>query len=84
MRFTPAGVPVVSCVLAYNGEVAEANGMRSVELEIEAIAIGAPSQVLAQVSLGTQAWFSGFIARKRRQSRMLVFHINDIQVVSQI
>lgn len=58
--------------------------MRELEFEVQAIAAGACSRVLEQINLGSQAWFSGFLARKRRHSKMLVFHIVDIQVLSKI
>jgi primosomal replication protein N len=76
-RYTPAGIPVVSAKLHHSSQQMEAGIPRLIELEIPAIAAGEISGRLNQVELGTLFQFSGFLARRNRNSRTLVFHITD-------
>jgi len=78
LRYTPAGIPIVSARLAHSSQQLEAQVTRVVELEISALAIGEISGRLNQLELGQQHQFTGFLARKNRNSKSLVFHITDI------
>jgi hypothetical protein len=40
LRFTPAGVPVIECLIGHQSEQLEAGSPRRVECEIPAIALG--------------------------------------------
>jgi primosomal replication protein N len=46
LRFTPAGVPVVECLIGHQSEQLEAGSPRRVECEIQAIALGSTAQWL--------------------------------------
>ena len=82
IRFTPAGLPVIYCQLDYVGEVMEVERPRKIQMSVEAVAIGPVHQVLAQMDLGAQAVFTGFMAPKTIRNPRLVFHINHIQLQS--
>ncbi|WP_423196932.1 MULTISPECIES: primosomal replication protein N [unclassified Cupriavidus] len=75
LRYTPAGVPVVNCILQHAGEVLEAATPRQVEFAIAALGIGPVGQKLERLPLGTLLDCEGFLARKHRNSKTLVFHI---------
>lgn len=75
LRYTPAGVPVVNCLLQYGGEVVEAQTPRQVEFAIAAMGIGPVGKVLERTPLGALLDCEGFLARKHRNSKALVFHI---------
>ncbi|GJG95646.1 primosomal replication protein N [Cupriavidus pauculus] len=75
LRYTPAGVPVVNCILQHGGEVTEAETPRQVEFAIVAMGIGPIGQRLERTPLGTLLDCEGFLARKHRNSKTLVFHI---------
>ncbi|WP_427310005.1 primosomal replication protein N [Cupriavidus sp. H39] len=75
LRYTPAGVPVVNCILQYSGEAVEANTPRQVEFAIAAMGIGQVGQRLERLPLGTLLDCEGFLTRKHRNSKALVFHI---------
>ncbi|TWG79637.1 restart primosome assembly protein PriB [Cupriavidus gilardii J11] len=75
LRYTPAGIPVVNCILQYGGEVVEAQTPRQVEFAIAAMGVGAIGQKLERTPLGTLLDCEGFLARKHRNSKALVFHI---------
>jgi primosomal replication protein N len=77
LRYTPAGIPIVSGKLLHTSKQAEAGVERLVELEIAAIAAGEISGRFNQAELGATFEFTGFLARKNRNSKTLVFHITD-------
>lgn len=75
LRYTPAGIPVVNCILQHAGEVIEANTPRQIEFLIAAVAMGVMGQELDRMALGTVMEWQGFMARRHRNSKALVFHI---------
>lgn len=79
LRYTPAGVPVVSAILMHSGQQEEAGVARLVEFEIPAFAAGEISGRFGSAELGASYQFTGFLARKNRNSKALVFHIIDFQ-----
>jgi primosomal replication protein N len=79
MRYTPAGLPIVSARLLHNSEQTEAGIQRMTEFEISAIAAGEISSRFSQAELGGIFKFTGFLARKNRNSKSLVFHITDFE-----
>ncbi|HJV82147.1 primosomal replication protein N [Noviherbaspirillum sp.] len=82
MRYTPAGIPIVSARLAHGSEQIEAGVPRQVEFEITAIAAGEISGRFNQAELGAVFRFTGFLARKNRNSKSLVFHVTDFEATT--
>ncbi|NMV38709.1 primosomal replication protein N [Ralstonia insidiosa] len=80
MRYTPAGVPIVNCLLTYSGQAMEAQTARHVEFSIEALGAGKMASVLDRIAPGTVLDCVGFLARKHRSSKALVFHISGCNV----
>jgi primosomal replication protein N len=79
LRYTPAGIPIVSARLLHSSEQVEAGVKRLVEMEIAALAAGEISGRFHQAELGETFRFTGFLARKNRNSRSLVFHVTDFE-----
>ncbi len=79
LRYTPAGIPIVSAKLLHSSQQLEATVQRLVEFEMSALAAGEISGRLNQVELGEIFQFTGFLARKSRNSKSLVFHITDFE-----
>jgi primosomal replication protein N len=79
VRYTPAGIPIVSAKLQHASEQVEAGIPRQVEFEIAAIAAGEISGRFGQAELGVMLQFTGFLARKSRNSKSLVFHVTDFE-----
>lgn len=79
LRYTPAGVPIVSAVLLHSSQQIEAGVPRLVEFEIAAVAAGEISGRFSQAELGGTYQFTGFLARKSRNSKSLVFHLTDFE-----
>jgi primosomal replication protein N len=82
LRYTPAGIPIVSAVLLHRSEQVEAGVPRQIEFEIAAIAAGEISGKMGRAELGEVFRFTGFIARKNRNSKSLVFHISDFEALT--
>jgi primosomal replication protein N len=82
LRYTPAGIPIVSAKLLHTSGQVEAGISRQVEFEIVAIAAGEISGRLYKAELGVTMVFTGFLARKNRNSKSLVFHITDFDAYS--
>ncbi|MFP5391981.1 MAG: primosomal replication protein N [Gammaproteobacteria bacterium] len=82
LRYTPAGVPIVSATLQHQSQQVEAGVNRQVEFEITAVAAGEISGRFAQAELGAAHLFTGFLARKSRNSKSLVFHIIDFSAAA--
>ncbi|MGZ3254184.1 MAG: primosomal replication protein N [Burkholderiaceae bacterium] len=81
LRYTPAGIPIVSAKLQHTSQQVEAGVERLVEFEMTAIAAGEISGRFNQAELGATYRFTGFLARKNRNSKSIVFHILDFDVL---
>ncbi|WP_153100443.1 primosomal replication protein N [Paraburkholderia hayleyella] len=79
LRYTPAGVPVAGCTLQHHTEVVEAGIARQVELTLPALAAGEVSGRIEGCVMGVEMLFTGFLAKKHRNARTLVFHITELQ-----
>lgn len=82
LRYTPAGIPIVGGILQHGSTQTEARIDRQVEFEIPAVAAGEISGRFANAELGAMYCFSGFLARKSRHSKTLVFHIIDFSAAA--
>jgi len=79
LRYTPAGIPIVSARLLHESEQMEASIPRQAAFEITAIAAGEISGRFSRAELGAEFQFTGFLARKSRNSKSLVFHVTDFE-----
>lgn len=82
LRYTPAGIPIVSALLGHRSEQVEAQIQRMIELDMPALAVGEIAGRFNQAGLSEVFLFTGFLARKNRNSKSLVFHIVDFEVDS--
>ena len=82
MRYTPAGMPIVNAVLQHSSQQMEAGIARLTEFEIAALAAGEISGKFSAAPLGGVYRFTGFLARRSRNSKSLVFHIIDFSAVN--
>ena len=81
LRYTPAGIPAVECVLKHASTQREAGANRKVDCEIAAVAFGEPAVALARVANGTALRCSGFLARRYRTGITLLFHVNEFETL---
>lgn len=75
-------MPIVNAVLQHRSQQMEAGIARLSEFEVSAIAAGEISTRFSQAPLGGLYQFSGFLNKKSRNSRSLVFHIIDFSAVT--
>ena len=80
MRYTPAGMPIVNVLLQHRSQQMEAGIARQSEFEIAALAAGEIAQRFSQAPLGGVYRFTGFLDKRSRNSKSLVFHIIDFHL----
>jgi primosomal replication protein N len=71
----------VNAVLQHSSQQTEAGIQRLAEFEIPAVAAGEISSRFNQAPLGGLYQFTGFLAKKSRNSKSLVFHIIDFRLL---
>ena len=79
LRYTPAGIPLLSVILRHASEQIEAGMKRKVECEVNAVILG--DLALKGLKTGAQIIAQGFLARRSLKSTQLVMHINDIKTM---
>ena len=82
IRYTPAGIPVVTARLQHRSTQTEAEIERIVEFEIPATAIGKIAGMLEKLEPGQIQRFTGFMAGKSKKSKSLVFHITNMTSIT--
>ncbi len=78
LRYTPAGLPALDLGLRHESEVSEDGQPRKVSMEMRAVVIGALTQALVPLELGSMALFGGFLT-SARNGRGLVFHVTSVE-----
>ena len=76
-RYTPAGLPALDIGLKHESEVSEDGQARKVTFECRAVAIGAITQRVMQLGLGSSAQFGGFVS-SARNGRGMLFHVTAL------
>jgi primosomal replication protein N len=78
LRYTPAGIPLLSFVLRHLSEQVEAGMQRKVECEVNAMLMGELAEKSQHIKVGTHLNVTGFIAKRSLKSTQLVLHINTL------
>ena len=81
VRYTPAGLPALDLSVKHDSEVSEDNQPRKVSMEMKAVAIGAITQALLPLELGSTGLFAGFLT-STRNGRGLLFHITSVELIA--
>jgi primosomal replication protein N len=83
LRYTPAGIPLLSFVLQHASEQTEAGLKRKVECEVNAVALGSIATELANsnIQLGSNVKAKGFLAKRSAKSTQLIFHIEKLEKI---
>jgi primosomal replication protein N len=79
LRYTPAGVPIVSFRVAHASQQSEAGAARQVEMEMACVAVEERARLIAAAPVGAGVVASGFVARKGKSSRQLVLHVTELE-----
>ena len=80
LRYTPAGIPLLSVVLQHDSEQVEAGMKRKVGCEVNAVILGDLTK--QKIEVGSQMIATGFLAKRSLKSTQLVMHINHIELIS--
>ena len=78
IRYTPAGLALLSFVLQHASEQIEAGLKRKVECEVNAVAIGDIAK--QHITLGAQLKVQGFLAKRSAKSTQLIMHVTHIEM----
>ena len=81
LRYTPAGIPALECVLRHASVQPEAGGERNVDCELQAVAFGEPAKALARVPAGSALRCKGFLARRYRTGITVAMHVNEFELI---
>ena len=84
LRYTPAGVPALDCVLKHASVQSEAGGERKVDCELAAVVFGDPAKALARVPAGTAVRCQGFLARRYRTGNSVALHVNAFETLDHV
>lgn len=80
IRYTPAGIPLLSFVLQHASEQIEAGLKRKVECEVNAVALGDIAK--QNIQLGANIKAKGFLAKRSAKSTQMVMHIVKLELVN--
>ena len=81
LRYTPAGLPLLSFVVRHASEQLEAGIKRKVECEMAVVAIGDIARQAQRIELSSQVKLAGFIAKRSLKSTQLVLHLNALEII---
>jgi primosomal replication protein N len=79
IRYTPAGIPLLSFVLQHASEQIEAGLKRKVECEVNAVVLGDLAQ--QNIQFGSSVKAKGFLAKRSAKSTQLVLHIEKLELI---
>jgi primosomal replication protein N len=77
IRYTPAGIPLLSFVLQHASDQTEAGFKRKVECEVNAVALGDLAKTNIQIGDNIKA--KGFLNKRSAKSTQLVLHIIELK-----
>lgn len=82
LRYTPAGIPLLSFVIQHVSDQIEGGMKRKVDCEIKAMALGnlTGTTALTKLKVGDAIKASGFLAKRSLKSTQLVMHINEMSL----
>ena len=81
LRYTPAGIPLLSFVVHHLSEQVEAGMKRKVECEVPVVAMSHLAERAKGIKVGTSVKVSGFLVRRSLKSTQLVLHINELEMI---
>ncbi len=79
LRYSPGGVPILALELQHVSSQREAGTERQIEVVMAAKAAGPMAELLDRAQLTSSYRFTGFIAKKSRNSKHIVFHVTAFE-----
>lgn len=81
LRYTPAGIPLLAFTVRHVSQQIEAGMKRQVECEVPAVAMARLAEQARGLKQGSQVEVTGFLVRKSLNSRQLVLHVNELEII---
>jgi primosomal replication protein N len=81
LRYTPAGIPLLSLVVGHSSEQIEADMPRRVECDVSAMILGSLAEKSQSIKVGDKLKVSGFLAKRSLKSTQLVLHIKALEKI---
>ena len=79
LRYTPAGIPILTFILRHISHQQEAGMKREVQCEVPVIAMAGLASKAVKLAIGDQVKVTGFLARKSLKNDRLVLHLNELE-----
>lgn len=79
LRISPAGVPVLECLIAHESRQMEGGVERTVSCEMRAVVVGELAKVVVAAPPGAKAKVEGFLAARGLKNRTPVLHLNTVE-----
>ncbi len=81
LRYSPAGVPILSATLRHTSQQMQAGAQRTIELELAALFAGRLAERADRIALGASIRASGFLAPKRKASRLMLLNVTEFELI---
>ena len=81
LRYTPAGIPLLSFKLTHRSRQTEAGLKRQVECEMGGVAMAEVAVSMSRLKPGQAVKLSGFLNRKNRLSAQLILHVTEAKAI---
>jgi primosomal replication protein N len=81
LRYTPAGIPLISFLVRHFSQQFEAGMQRKVECEVPAVVMAKLAEKARGIQAGCQVRVAGFLSRKSLNSRQLILHVNELEII---
>lgn len=81
LRYTPAGIPLLSFAVAHQSEQIEADMKRKVECVVNVMAMGTLALQCSKLVSGSHVNLTGFLAKRSLKSTQLVMHLTTIEFI---
>jgi primosomal replication protein N len=81
LRYTPAGIPLLSFKLMHRSRQTEAGLKRQVECEMGGVAMADVAVAMARLKPGQAVRLNGFLNRKNRLSAQLILHVIEAKAI---
>ena len=83
LRYTPAGIPLLSFRLTHRSRQTEAGLKRQVECEMGGVAMAEVAVAMSRLRPGQAVRVSGFLNRKNRLSAQLILHVTEATAIKE-
>jgi primosomal replication protein N len=80
LRYTPAGIPIVSFRLRHTSIQDEAGMKRQADCEVPVVAMSELAMQAKALQVGDNIKVLGFLTKKSLKNDRLVLHINELEV----